>query len=351
MLRFGVICDFRNPAPWRIPWERLYAENLELIQEAERLGFDSAWISEHHFLDDGYCPSILPVAAAVAAATKRIRIGTAVLLLPLHNPIRIAEDGAVVDILSGGRFDLGVGVGYRAVEFSGLGVNKRRRGALLDEAIEVVRLAWTEKRFSFAGQCFTYENVSVTPKPLQQPHPPIWIGGRSQRGSHRGARLGYPFLLVGGPVQYRQLVDLYQEEGRPPDELRVASLRTVFIAGSRDEAWDIIGPAILYNHNERLRWHAEDTGEPYHPATDWAFLREQEGAGTLIGTPEECLAGMREFVATVPVEQIWFPLRIGGLDQQTAYRSLERFAREVMPAARYITPGAPKWGAVEAAHD
>ena len=334
MLEFGVICDFRNPAPWRVPWDQLYQENLELLQEAERLGFASVWISEHHFLDDGYCPSVLPVAAAVAARTKRVRIGTAVLLLPLHNPVRIAEDAAIVDIISGGRLDLGVGVGYRTAEFQGLGADKRRRGVLLDDGIEVLRRAWTEDSFSFEGSCFTYRDLSVTPKPLQKPHPPIWIGGRSERGSRRGARLGYPFLLVGGPAQYRQLQTLFAEVGRSPEELRVAASRTVFIADSRQEAWRIIGPQVLYGHNERLRWNAEDGGSVYEPVTDWEVLRAQEEAGTLIGSPDDCLAGIRAFIATVPVRQIWFPVRIGGLDQQAAYRSLERFAREVMPHLR-----------------
>lgn len=336
MIEFGVICDFRNPAPWRIPWDRLYRENLELLQEAERLGLDSVWISEHHFLDDGYCPSVLTAAAAVAARTTRIRIGTAVLLLPLHNPVRIAEDAAVVDLISGGRLDVGVGVGYRSAEFRGLGADKRKRGKLLDEGIEILRLAWTEDSFSFHGECFHYDEVMVTPKPLQQPHPPIWIGGRSERGSRRGARLGYPFLLVGGAAQYRLLRDLFAQEGRSPDDLKVAASRTVFIADSRDAAWETIGLQLLYNHNERLRWNAEDGSAPYEPATDWDVLRSQEGAGTLIGSPADCLAGIRDFVATVPVSQIWFPVRIGGLDQATAYRSLERFAKEVLPAARML---------------
>ena len=333
-LEFGVICDFRNPAPWRLPCDRLYRENLELLQEAERLGFDAVWISEHHFLDDGYCPSVLPVAAAVAARTMRVRIGTAVLLLPLHNPVRVAEDAAVVDILSGGRWDLGVGVGYGSAEFHGLSADKRRRGILLDEAIEVLRRAWTEDSFTFEGTCFSYRNVSVTPKPLQSPHPPIWIGGRSERGSRRGARLGYPFLLVGGPAQYRQLQALFAEAGRSPAELRVAAQRTIFLANSRDAAWRTIGPRLLYNHNERLRWNAEDGAGVYEPLADWEVLRGQEGPGTLIGTPEECRAGLRAFLEAVPVQQVWFPVRIAGLDQATAHRSLELFAREVMPHFR-----------------
>jgi alkanesulfonate monooxygenase SsuD/methylene tetrahydromethanopterin reductase-like flavin-dependent oxidoreductase (luciferase family) len=126
-MKFGLIYDFRNPAPWRRPWVELYARMLDQIVEAEELGFDHVWLTEHHFVDDGYLPSIVPVAGAIAARTKRIRIGSDIMILPFQDPVRIAEDLAVVDILSGGRFDLGVGQGYRAEEFRAIGMDRRER--------------------------------------------------------------------------------------------------------------------------------------------------------------------------------------------------------------------------------
>ena len=116
-LRFGVLWPFRNPEWARVPWEELYRSHLELITDSEQMGFDDAWLTEHHFIDDGYSPSLLPIGAAIAARTRRLRIGTFLLLLPLHNPVRIAEDTATLDLISGGRFDLGVGLGYRPGEF------------------------------------------------------------------------------------------------------------------------------------------------------------------------------------------------------------------------------------------
>ncbi len=131
------------------------------------------WLSEHHFLEDGYLPSLLPIAAAAAARTKRLLIGTSVLLLPFHNALRVAEDAAVVDIISGGRFMLGVGLGYRLEEFRTFGVPVKERVARLEEGLEVIRRAWTQERVTFHGRYYHLDGVTVTPKPVQQPHPPI----------------------------------------------------------------------------------------------------------------------------------------------------------------------------------
>ena len=128
-IRFGLWYDFRNPPEWRQASDRLYSEILDQIAWGESHGFDDVWLSEHHFIEDGYLPSILPVAAAIAARTKRIRIASGVLLMPFYNPVRLAEDIAVVDVISGGRFELGVGVGFKHEEFEGLGVPFKERGA------------------------------------------------------------------------------------------------------------------------------------------------------------------------------------------------------------------------------
>ena len=126
-LRFGLLWPFRNPEWARVEWDALYRSHLDLIVESERMGFDEAWLTEHHFVDDGYSPSLLPIGAAIAARTQRIRIGTFLLLLPLHNPVRVAEDTATLDLISGGRFDLGVGLGYRKGEFDDQGIPARER--------------------------------------------------------------------------------------------------------------------------------------------------------------------------------------------------------------------------------
>src|SRR6202167_1076283 len=138
-IRFGLWYNFRHPTQWPQSADRLYAETLDQIAWGENHGFDDVWLSEHHFIDDGYLPSILPVAAAIAARTKRIRIASGVLLMPFHNPVRLAEDIAVVDVISGGRLELGVGVGFKHEEFEGFGVPFTERGARTNQLLALIR--------------------------------------------------------------------------------------------------------------------------------------------------------------------------------------------------------------------
>jgi alkanesulfonate monooxygenase SsuD/methylene tetrahydromethanopterin reductase-like flavin-dependent oxidoreductase (luciferase family) len=151
-IRFGLWYDSRNPAQWRQPADRLYREILDQIASGENNGFDDVWLSEHHFIEDGYLPSILPAAAAIAARTSRIRIASGVLLIPFHNPIRLAEDIATVDVISGGRFELGVGIGYKREEFSGFGVSSKGRGARTDQSLYIIRRALSGETVTFKSE-------------------------------------------------------------------------------------------------------------------------------------------------------------------------------------------------------
>src|SRR5580700_7015411 len=180
-IRFGLWYDFRNPAKWRQPADRLYREILDQIAWGENNGFDDVWLSEHHFIDDGYLPSILPAAAAIVARTERIRIASGVLLMPFHNPIRLAEDIATVDIISGGRFELGVGIGFKQEEFAGFGVSSKERGRRTDQALDIIRRALAGETITFKSEFFDFQNVRVTPEPIQKPHPPIWLGSFTRR--------------------------------------------------------------------------------------------------------------------------------------------------------------------------
>jgi alkanesulfonate monooxygenase SsuD/methylene tetrahydromethanopterin reductase-like flavin-dependent oxidoreductase (luciferase family) len=156
-MRFGLWHDFRNPASSGRASSVLYGETLDQVVYAEELGFDDIWLSEHHFIDDGYLPSCLPVAAVIAARTHRVTIGTNVLLTPFHHPIRLAEDCAVVDIISNGRFILGAAVGYRLEEFATFGIDRRRRGSITEEAVEVMLQCWTADQFSYHGSHFDFD--------------------------------------------------------------------------------------------------------------------------------------------------------------------------------------------------
>jgi probable F420-dependent oxidoreductase len=196
-LRFGLWYDFRNPAQWRQPSDRLYREILDQIAWGENNGFDDVWLSEHHFIEDGYLPSILPAAAAIAARTNRIRIVSGVLLVPFHNPVRLAEDIATVDVISGGRFELGAGVGFKREEFEGFGVPFKERGARTNQSLEIIRRALAGETVTFKSEFFEFQNIKVTPEPIQKPHPPIWLGGFTPAALRRAARFGDGFTVPG----------------------------------------------------------------------------------------------------------------------------------------------------------
>ena len=179
-MKFGIWHDFRNPPRWHVPYDRLYGENLEQIAWAETLGYESVWVSEHHVTDDGYLPSVFPMLAAIAGRTTTMRLGSAIVLGPFQHPIRFAEDVAVLDQLSGGRLEVGLGLGYREREFELLGVPISERARRTEALIEVARRLWADG--------------TVTPPPFQQPEPTFWIGGSVDAAARRAARLGAHFM-------------------------------------------------------------------------------------------------------------------------------------------------------------
>src|SRR5262245_42764709 len=164
-IKLGYQFDFRNPPGSGRSFADLYSEMFRQAERAEELGFDSLWQTEHHFTDDGYLPSMLPMLAALAARTQRVTIGTYVLLAPFPHPINLAEDAAVTDVISRGRLRLGLGLGYRHEEFEGFDIPRNERLGRTLETIEILRRAWTGERFDFVGKHFNFRGVRVLPQP------------------------------------------------------------------------------------------------------------------------------------------------------------------------------------------
>jgi alkanesulfonate monooxygenase SsuD/methylene tetrahydromethanopterin reductase-like flavin-dependent oxidoreductase (luciferase family) len=229
MATFGILHDFRQPLPHTRGYPEFYAECLDEVAEAERLGFETVWLSEHHFTPDGMPPSPLVLAAAVAARTTTIRIGTSVLVLPLHHPLRVAEDAAAVDLLSGGRLVLGVGQGYAEHEFAAFGVDRRRRGPRLDEAVGVLR-DWA------------HDGVPVTPSPDRTV--PLYVGGVTEKGLRRAVRLGDGVIVYCGTpadlVARRALLDTIDAD------VPLVATSILHVAEDADTAWAQAAPGIAY---------------------------------------------------------------------------------------------------------
>ncbi len=243
-LRFGILWPFRNPERARVEWDAFYRSHLDLIVESERMGFDEAWLTEHHFIDDRYSPSLLPIGAAIAARTQRIRIGTFLLLLSLHNPVRVAEDTATLDLISGERFDLGVGLGYRKGEFDDQGIPARERAGRMQEKLTIVRRpcrASPSRSTGITSRCAT----SASPPALQRPHPPIWVGGTAPKAVERAARMGLHFL-TGGPRSVNVYDHALRANGKDPHDFHVAAMRPTFVASSRERAWEIVAKPLRY---------------------------------------------------------------------------------------------------------
>ncbi len=340
-MNFGLLFPFRNPPAWRIPWPAFYAEQLRQIQRAEQLGFDTAWLTEHHFAEDGYSPSLLPIAGTIAGKTDHIRIGTFLILLPLHNAVRIAEDAATVDIISNGRFDLGVGQGYVPEEFDAYGVSRKERGSRLREGVEVIQGLWTREPFSYHGQHYRLENVRIVPPPAQEPQPPIWIGARGPVGVRRAARLGCHFLGVSDPEAQKRYDNSLEEFGRDPKAFHAAQLRWIYVASNSDAAWEDCRDHLHY----MLTWYGKWLAAAADFRGDEAFarvppaseLRQSVGqmiGGPLVGSPDEVARELVAFTGAVRTTHLVAGMHLPGLAPAKAQRSMELFAKEVMPALR-----------------
>lgn len=248
---FGLAYDFRNPEQWRQNPETLYRQILDQVVWAEDLGFRSAWITEHHFCDDGYTPSPLAMAAAIGARTRRMTVGTNLIVLPLHDPIRIAEDAATVSILTGGRFRLGVGQGYHEEEFEGFGRKLRNRPSLLEEGIEIIRRAWTGEPVNFQGKRFQVDGLRITPVPENPP--PLLVGALADPAIERAARIGDGYLdtLNAGGAKY---VDALPRVGKDAAQGRIYSLQWPIIDEDPERAWAEVGKHSVYQWNEYIGW-------------------------------------------------------------------------------------------------
>jgi alkanesulfonate monooxygenase SsuD/methylene tetrahydromethanopterin reductase-like flavin-dependent oxidoreductase (luciferase family) len=309
-MRVGMYFDLRNPDPWARPWPAVYSHALELIEGAESLGADSVWLTEHHFFEDGYLPQPLTFAAAIAARTKRIRIGTAVLLLALRHPVHVAEEAAVVDILSNGRLDLGVGAGYRIPEFEAFGVDISDRFGRLEQLIQQVRDAW---------------RGGATPKPVQ-PTIPIWGGFYGPRGARLAGRLGAGLLAID-----RDLGDPYREGlvagGHGPGAARVAGLVRVFLADDPDATWAQVKPHLEWQQNTYRRAMVEGTGRPVPPPIDAERWRSWSDDGRpprfQVLTAEDAAGFVRSRSEGIKVEQVFLWGDIAGMPTHLVERNVE----------------------------
>ena len=325
---FGLWYDFRQKLPLG-DYETFYAECLEEIEEGERLGFTDVWLSEHHFVDDGYLPSPLVVAAAIAARTTSMGIGTNVLLLPMHHPLRVAEDAAVVDLISGGRFTLGVGQGYVQHEFESLGFNRKNRPSLFEEGVEVIRQAWEEGRIGYEGKRWRFEDLPFAPRPERKL--PIFFGAFAEPAIDRAARLADGFLAATGGgafgETYRKVREALERHGRGDEDFPYVASGVAFVHEDAGRAREIVTPAIAYQRTRYAEWGADrdrPKPEPINPE-DLPWERY------LVGTPDEVADGLVRLYEEAPYDHLCFWGRLPGVTHEEAFANMRLFATEVVP--------------------
>jgi probable F420-dependent oxidoreductase len=317
-----------------------YRDTVELVRLAEDVGFDSAWVSEHHGSSDGYLPSLLVLLAALAAATDRIALGTGVILTPLHDPIRLAEDAAVVDQLSGGRLTVGLGLGWREEEFRMLRIPFEERLARHVDTIGILRKAWTGERFSFDGGVFRYDQVRVTPPPAQPGGPPILLGGYVASALRRAGELGDGHITDADDASALQAsiaaVDAAASAaGRDPAALRFALMQNAFVVRDGD-GWPIVREGVLHQWGSYDAW-AEGHDTPGHDSLEPTVADEQAARdATPAGTPDEVATRLAAVVAPWRHRDVELVVRLHypGMELAPAAEAVELFGREVLPRLR-----------------
>ncbi|HEU5094908.1 MAG TPA: LLM class flavin-dependent oxidoreductase [Reyranella sp.] len=325
-MQFGLFGGARTRRSIGLEDSQGYESFIEYVVEADRLGFAQLFMVEHHFTGQGQVSASMTVLAYLAARTRKIRLGTAVVVLPWHNPVLIAEQVATLDLLTGGRVDFGVGKGYRKAEFDGFCIPVAEATERFDEAMEIIRKAWTaEGRFSHHGKRWHYENIVVEPEPLQRPHPPLWLAAGSHDSIRRAARDGYNLLLdqLAQVDQIVRRIALFREEceriGRPYDPAMVATARPLQMIHHESER------AQAYETRRRVLATIGDLARDKLPD------RIEDDTAPLLGTPEEVIARLKELEAGGATNILL-------VDPNASVANLRAFAREVMPAFRSTRP-------------
>jgi alkanesulfonate monooxygenase SsuD/methylene tetrahydromethanopterin reductase-like flavin-dependent oxidoreductase (luciferase family) len=322
--------------------QEIYARGIELAQAAETLGFRNVWLGEHHFSTYGYLSRPVQLASYIAAKTTRLRVGTAVIVVPLHHPLLIAEEIAMLDLLSGGRCDIGLGRGYQRYEFERFGLQLDTDGTRWNDSIDILLKSFEGKPFSYEGKLFKIPESVVFPRTVQKPHPPIWITAQSPYSLEAAVRRGFNVLTGGFGVPLERLAEfgkLFERvvaEAKPAKRPLVGVQRAIYVtkdaADAREAAeqarWNMRVTLSLRNNYERV----ENGNAIPVPAQTEPTMDELLDRHLIIGTPETCIRQIKRLKEAVGITHFNGSFWLGDMEQARVLRSMELFSQEVMPA-------------------
>jgi probable F420-dependent oxidoreductase len=313
-----------------------YREALDEVIRAEDLGFDSVWMEEHHSVTNHYWPSPLPVLAGFATRTSRMLLGTDILVAPFYHPVRLAEDAALLDVMSGGRFVLGIAIGYKPDEFALYGTELEKRGARFEEQLRIMRALWTTDRVDFAGRYYKVEG-RLEPRPLSSTGVPLWIGGWGELTLRRAATLADNWIpgptadltrLVAGKAQF---LENRRAAGRTDPLTEWPLTRDLIIADTDAKARELAETHIM------VAYRKEYAGGWRHPFIDASIATDLDGLMAdrfIIGGPDQVRAQIQRFVAQYGVNHLICRTFFPGMPHTHIMRELELLAKEVFPAFR-----------------
>ena len=340
MINFGTFLLMQSPSMRSS--QEIYARAVDIAQAAETLGFRNVWLAEHHFSTYGYLSRPAQLATYIAAKTTRLRVGTAVIVVPLHHPLVIAEEIATLDQLAGGRVDIGLGRGYQHYEFERLGLELDRARARWKESVDIILLALRGEPFTYGGKLFEIPETTVFPQPLQKPHPPIWVTAQSPESVEATVRRGFN-LLTGGfgvPIErmadFRRQFDRLVAEVKPPRMPDVGVQRAVYVtdnvadarAAAEEARWNMRVTLSLRNHYEQVdRGRAIPVPGPKEPDTDDLLDRF-----LVIGTPDTVIRQITRVKEMVGITHFNCSFWFGDLEHPRIMKSMQLFAKEVLPA-------------------
>lgn len=345
-MRFGVLYDLRNPAAsqWHMPWSEFYGGTFEHMEEVEQLGFDALSLCEHHGDPDGYNPGLPITLATAASRTSTIRIGTNIIQVPFYHPVLLAEQLAVLDIVSGGRLDVGLGqVGPTFdMEFPMFGVNPRHRPSMLDEGLDVMLRAWrSDEPFSYHGKRWNLDDIWLNPKPLQDPLP-VWVVAAfsekamdrvAGRGLDVGAHGGYFLGLTGGETWKKWLAQWHaacDRAQRARDYAQIYTFGTCYVTDDPEKAWAEHREGLFHSfHYERAGLH------PYSSLmmdTVPQAPEDMPGWENLFQTPDQVIAQLRADYAEGGPTELHLMAHRPGMSFEQSAQYLRNFAEKVMPA-------------------
>jgi alkanesulfonate monooxygenase SsuD/methylene tetrahydromethanopterin reductase-like flavin-dependent oxidoreductase (luciferase family) len=321
-----------------IPTEggHFFEEALAEAVAGEALGFDSAWLEEHHGIRDHYWPSPLMALAGIATRTSRLLLGTDVAVLPFYHPVRVAEDVALLDVMSGGRAIFGAAIGYRTPEFALYGVPLEGRGGRFAEMLQIVRTLWTQDRLEFSGKYYQLDGA-IEPRPSRPV--PIWLGGWGDLSLRRAAQLGDAW--VPGPTANLEKLLAAQRQywaelrvlGRDPARALAPLTREVIVAETRERAWELAEHFLMVNYRDEYGgWqHPLIGGQDHTPVDQLEALSRDR---FIVGAPEDCITAIRRFETTFGVDHLICRLYFPGMPHEHILQELKLLAAEVMPAFR-----------------